>query len=273
MSTLKEIQESRMFDVCDLDETIRMHIAAHKQLSPAWFAQRKLRITGSKLSQFLFMDGVADMKKLYAEIFEGRPREKFDELSQRRCNFGRDHEIHAVCSYLREFKDAHYMEVTFQLHPTYPSWLGATSDGLIYDAGTKSVKLLEIKCPYGEFEGLNAKAFKSFPEYYIPQIVLQQMCYCIGTTLFVVWTRDAFKVYEVDHDPVYAEGLLLFLKEFYDNGDVCNSEAYCRSAIDSFKRQTRTFRSKHVRVISERGGYKNSEVFNEALRKEYPGAS
>lgn len=259
-----------MFDIDDLNTSIRSKISAHKQLSPAWFAQRKQRITGSKLSQFLFMDGLSDMNKLYEEIFEGRPREPFDELSQKRCDFGRDHEVYAVCSYLRQFPHAHHMEVTFQLHPTYPSWLGATSDGLIYDAETKRTKLMEIKCPYGDFEGLNAKAFKSFPEYYIPQIVLQQMCYCIDTTIFVVWTKGAFKVYEVDHDPVYAEGLLLFLKEFYKKGDICTSEAYSAAAVRSFKTQTRTFRSKHVRTISDRGGYKNSELFNQALARAYP---
>lgn len=216
------------------------------------------------------MDGLPDMNKLYEEIFEDRPREPFDELSQRRCNFGRDHEVHAVCSYLRHFPHAHHMEVTFQLHPTYPSWLGATSDGLIYDSQTKRTKLMEIKCPYGDFEGLNAKAFKTFPEYYIPQVVLQQMCFCIDTTIFVVWTRDAFKVYEVDHDPVYAEGLLLLLKEFYKKGDICTSDAYSTAALQSFKNQTRTFRSKHVRTISDRGGYKNNKLFNEALKKAYP---
>ena len=73
---LAEIQETRMFDIDDLNTSIRSKISAHKQLSPAWFAQRKQRITGSKLSQFLFMDGLSDMNKLHEEIFEGRPRNR-----------------------------------------------------------------------------------------------------------------------------------------------------------------------------------------------------
>tara|TARA_B110000211_G_scaffold234589_2_gene304940 strand:+ start:1028 stop:1846 length:819 start_codon:yes stop_codon:yes gene_type:complete len=265
---LNEIQE-RLFTTDDLDPTLRKHIASHKQLSPEWFEQRKQRITGSKLSQFLFMSSIEDMNKLYEEIFEGRPKEPFDELSTRRCEFGRKHEIHAVLSYLKYHPDVLHMDVTFQLHPKYPSWLGATSDGLIVDTTDRTIKLLEIKCPYGDFEGTNAKAFKSFPEYYIPQIVMQQMCYSIETTIFVVWTRAAFKVYEVSLDPTYAESLLNFLKEFYDKGDMLTSSAYCTSRVASLKTQTRTFRSKFVRCISPRGGHKNSDIFNSELVKHY----
>jgi len=265
-SELREIQQNRLFTLADLPTRLTQHIKMHKQLSPGWFNQRKKRITGSKLSQFLFMDGIADMQRLHGEIFSGRPKEPFDELSKRRCAFGQKHEIDAVCSYLRQFPNILHMDVTFRLHPTFPEWLGSTSDGLVVDTATKEIKLLEIKCPYGDFEGENAKAFKGFPEYYIPQIVMQQMCYSIPTTTFVVWTKKAFKVYEVNLDPTYAQGLLLFLKEFYQYDDICTNEGYCRDRVDALKTQTRTFRKKHVRILSPRGGFKTSLKFNEQLK-------
>ena len=261
---LEEIQK-RMFGIDDLHPDIRSKIAQHKQLSPGWFEQRKNRITGSKLSQFLFIDGIEDIRRMYQEMFEGRERAPFNELASRRCAFGRDHEIHAVCAYLKHHINELYLEVTFQVHPKYPSWIGATSDGMIVDKTDKKIKLMEIKCPYGDFEGKNAKAFKAFPEYYIPQIIMQQMCYCIDTTRFVVWTRKAFKVYEVSFDPVYAESLMLFLKEFYDKGDLLTSEAYCLAAVQRLKQQTRAFKREHIITLSPRGGYKNSNTFNQEL--------
>lgn len=268
METLAKIQE-KLFNIEDLDVSIRRHIASHKQLSDAWFAQRKHRITGSKLSRFLFTNSAAEMLTFYEEVFEDRPRAEFDALARKRCDFGRDHEIHAVCTYLKEFPNEIYLEVTFQVHPTYPDWLGATSDGLVCDTTTREIKLLEIKCPYGDFEGENAKAFQSFPEYYIPQIVLQQMCYCVDTTRFVIWTRKAVKVYEVTFDPVYAESLMLFLKEFYQKGDLVTHDAYCVAAIAALKQQTRLFKRNNVTTISPRGGFKNSKSFNNELVKNY----
>jgi len=266
---LKQIQEDRMFTINDLHPSIKANISTHAQLSPEWFKQRKNRITGSKLSQFLFMDGIEDMQRLYDEIFKGRPKEPFDELSTRRCEFGRKHEIHAVCSYLHEFQQMLYMDVCFKTHPTYPTWIGSTSDGLVCDPNTNKIQLIEIKCPYGDFEGENAKAFKNFPEYYIPQITIQQMCYGIESTVFVVWTKKAFKVYEVQLDPTYAQALMLFLKEFYNYTDMCTNEAYCLARIQALKLQTRAFRQKFVKVINPRGGYKTSHKFNEQLKAFY----
>jgi len=258
-----------MFDIEELDEKTKSKLVRHKQLSVEWFKQRKRRITGSKLSQFLFMNSVFDMRRLHEEIFEDRPRAEFDELSKRRCAFGRDHEIHATCCYLRQYPSKLFLEVTFQVHPRYPKWIGATSDGLLSDTEDGTIKLLEIKCPYGDFEGQNAKAFKTFPEYYVPQIIMQQMCYCVDTTHFVIWTRAAFKVYEVRFDPVYAESLMLFLKEFYDGGDMINNDAYCLAAVAALKLQTRAFKSRNVTTLSPRGGFKNSKSFIDELKHEF----
>ena len=267
--SLEQIQQLRMFTMKDFHPTLYSTLITHEQLSVEWFKQRKKRITGSKLSQFLFMNSVTDAQQLYDIIFNGAPREPMDELGQTRCAFGRKHEIHAICSFLREFKDLYYMDVSFKLHPQYPTWLGCTSDGLVADKHTREIKLVEIKCPYGEFEGKNAKAFKAFPEYYIPQIVMQQLCYNIQTTLFVIWTKQAFKVYEVKLDPTYAQSLMIFLKEFYNYVDLCTNEAYLLSRIEALKAQTREFKKKHVTNISPRGGFKTSHKFNEHLKAFY----
>ena len=105
---IEKIQQ-KMLGIEHLSTKIKNKLITHKQLSKEWFMQRQNRITGSKLSRFLFMDSVMDMQRLYEETFEGRPKEEFDELAKRRCAFGRDHEIHAICAYLREFASTIYM--------------------------------------------------------------------------------------------------------------------------------------------------------------------
>ena len=159
--------------------------------------------------------------------FAGQKKEPIDAKGLVRCRWGQTHEIYAVYSLLAQFPDMFYMDVSFRLHPTYPSWMGCTSDGIVTMAHDRERRLLEIKCPYGDFEGDNAKAFKSFPQYYIPQIVMQQLCYGIPTTLFVIWTKKAFKMYKVDFDVHYAETLVRFLIEFRlgPKGDLCTNEA------------------------------------------------
>ena len=91
---LNEIQE-RLFTTDDLDPTLRKHIASHKQLSPEWFEQRKERITGSKLSQFLFMSSIEDMKKLYGEV-AGNLSESWSALINRQLPSGIDQPLLTV---------------------------------------------------------------------------------------------------------------------------------------------------------------------------------
>ena len=257
-------KQNRVYSIRDLTGVTVM---TYPQLSPEWFKQRSNRITGSRLSQFLFMDSLEEMCTLWKCTFGGQKKVPIDAKGLVRCKWGQTHEIYAVYSMLAEFPDMFYMDVSFRLHPKYPSWMGCTSDGIITFGHDRERRLLEIKCPYGEFEGENAKAFKSFPQYYIPQIVMQQLCYGIPTTLFVIWTKKAFKMYKVDFDVGYAETLVRFLIEFRlgMSGDLCTNEAYMFARIRELKRATGEFKKLCCTTQNPRGGYTNPEGLYEAI--------
>ena len=255
---LKELlgfaRDNRVYSIRDLSNVTVM---TYKQLSPEWFAQRSKRITGSRLSNFLFMDTLEEMLHLWDCSFAGKQKTPMDALSLKRCKWGQKHEIYAVYSMLAQFPDMFYMDVSFRLHPTYPSWMGCTSDGVVTFEHDRERRLLEIKCPYGTFEGEGAKAFKSFPQYYIPQIIMQQLCYGIPTTLFVIWTKKAFKMYKVDFDVHYANELVRFLKEFRlgREGDLCTNVEYMKARINDLKKATSTFKKLCVTTQNPRCGY------------------
>jgi hypothetical protein len=251
-------KQSRMFSVRDLSPAaIKGSITTYPQLSKEWFAQRKNRITGSRLSQFLFMRTLQDMKDAWGYSFGGVKKPPIDSLGLVRCRWGQKHEIYAVYSLLLHFKDMFYMDVSFRVHPRHPSWMGCTSDGIITCGHDRERRILEIKCPYGDFEGDGAKAYKAFPQYYIPQIIMQQLCYGIPTTLFVIWTKKAFKVYKVEFDIQYAETLVRFLTEFYmgDKGDLCTHEPYMKMRIAQLREATANFKKLCCTTQNPRGGY------------------
>ena len=257
-------KQNRVYSIRDLSNVTVM---TYPQLSPEWFKQRSNRITGSRLSQFLFMDSLEEMQTLWNCTFGGQKKVPIDAKGLVRCRWGQKHEIYAVYSMLAEFPDMFYMDVSFRLHPKYPSWMGCTSDGIVTFGHDRERRILEIKCPYGDFEGENAKAFKGFPQYYIPQIVMQQLCYGIPTTLFVIWTKKAFKMYKVDFDVGYAEELVRFLIEFRlgTSGDLCTNEAYMFARIQQLKRATGEFKKLCCTTQNPRGGYKNPEGLYEAI--------
>lgn len=261
-------KKNRVFSIRDLSkDAISGSIATYPQLSPEWFAQRSNRITGSRLSQFLFMDTLEEMQAAWGYSFAGVKKPQMDALGLKRCKWGQKHEIYAVYSMLLEFPDMFYMDVSFRLHPRFPEWMGCTSDGIVTFAHDREKRLLEIKCPYGDFEGVGAKAFKAFPQYYIPQIVMQQMCYGIPSTLFVVWTKKAFKMYKVDFDVHYAKELIRFLMEFRlgPAGDLCTHEKYMKMRIRELKDATAEFKKLCVTTQNPRGGYKIPEGTYEAI--------
>ena len=150
-----------------------------EQLTPEWFAQRRGRLTGSKLSNFCFIKTEEEYDDYYAVVFDGAPREPFSEQSKVYMQWGRDHEDVAICSFLdvapKTMGDIYFAESPFFKHSD-PS-LGASPDGTyaIYneDGTIKEEGVCEVKCPAAK-----KRPYVKFKYYYVMQTFWE--CACSG---------------------------------------------------------------------------------------------
>ena len=104
---------------------------APEQLSDAWFAQRKGRLTGSKYSNLYFINSEEEYDEYYGIVWEGKPRPPFSEQAKKYMEYGRKHEDIALCAFLdkapKVVGDLYVAESPFYPH-TIP-FLGASPDG------------------------------------------------------------------------------------------------------------------------------------------------
>ncbi len=114
------------------------------QLSEAWFAARRGKVTASRVGDVIAMTksgwgaGRAGyMAELITEILTGKTFERFQSEAM---GWGVEKEPDARNAYMF-FRDVEVLPAEFILHPRI-SESGASPDGLIGDDG-----LLEIKCP------------------------------------------------------------------------------------------------------------------------------
>ena len=129
---------------------------APAQRSPEWIAMRKNVITGTDVAAILGMsrfDTVDDIlyKKLGVE-------KRFSQKSRESMAHGVKYEDEARQVYEHVMSEKVH-EVGLCPHETIP-WLAASPDGV-----TETGKLIEIKCPTGDFRS-------EIPSYYIPQVQL-----------------------------------------------------------------------------------------------------
>ena len=124
-----------------------------EQLTPEWFAQRKGRLTGSKLSNFCFIKTEEEYDNYYSVVFEGAPREPFSDQAKGYMQWGRDHEDVAICNFLdvapKTLGDIYFAESPFfqAFRPHARSLPDGTyaiygEDGTIVEEG-----VCEVKCP------------------------------------------------------------------------------------------------------------------------------
>ena len=174
------------------------------QRTPEWWARRNNRLSGSKLSQLLFMKDDAEMCA-YREIILGlRPREVLDEEGMRRVKWGVDNEPNACATALHHLPDIRVWEVGFEQHPVH-NWFGSSPDGVVHWPG-RGYGAMEIKCSTKfNKQGANVP-HQGVPAYYIPQLHAEMRCLPIepcNWTLFVSWSSTKTKMYIVQFDEDY----------------------------------------------------------------------
>ena len=135
---MSQFQRPRFFSLDDqnLDEP--------SQRSEEWFRRRKNKLSGSKLSQFLFCRGNYDRVKFYEEVFEGRKRAPFTEEQLGWMKWGSEHEDGALEEFLNRKTDIVAYVAPHVQHNTI-DWLSATPDGFyqIFNEDDEDFEVLE----------------------------------------------------------------------------------------------------------------------------------
>lgn len=176
-----------------------------EQLTPEWFAQRKGRLTGSKLSNFCFIKTKQEYDNYYAVVFEGAPREPFSEQAKGYMAYGREHEDVATCAFLnaapKTVGDIYIAESPFFKHddPT----LGASPDGTyaIYneDGTIQSEGVIEIKCP-GKPPN---RPYPHWKYYYVPQTFWEMSCSGHSSCIAISWGPRNMRAWRYKWDTEY----------------------------------------------------------------------
>ena len=185
-----ELLHDRFFSLKD------QNITEPEQRSPEWFERRRNKLTGSKLSQFLFIKTQDDRVKLYEEVFEGRKRSPFTDEQQKWVKWGCDHEDHALKVLLDNAPNMYAMEAPMVQHSSC-TWVASSPDGfyeLVDDIGNVYEKgCIEIKCP-----GKKKKANTKPTYYYVLQMYLEMACSGNDKVIFCSWGPDACRAWKLE---------------------------------------------------------------------------
>jgi len=188
---LDEMYHSRFFSLKDQE------IEQPAQLSSEWFAMRKGKLSGSKLSQFMFIKTEEELTTFYEEVFEGRKRPPFTEEQQKWVKWGRDHEDIALKAMLDNVPNMVALEAPMVQH-TSCDWIAASPDGFyeMFDPERPTEVIergcVEIKCP--------AKSMKCNTKptyYYIPQTYWEMACSGRDKVIFCSWGPDNCRAWKM----------------------------------------------------------------------------
>jgi putative phage-type endonuclease len=179
-----------------------------EQRSPAWFNQRKGRVTGSNVAAILGDDPYRtadDVLRAMVRDYHGVESEFPDNPAMA---WGRANEANAIGL----FELSTGLDVKKCGFFPYEDWLGASPDGLIGDD-----TILEFKCPYGIRNKTNPVTFKRLDQtHYYGQIQIEMLASGRTKAIFAQWTPNGEYVEHVAQDQAWLDENLSRLRAFYD---------------------------------------------------------
>lgn len=235
---MSEISHERFFSLAD------QNLNEPSQRSEEWFRRRKNKLSGSKLSQFLFCKTDEDRIQFYEEVFEGRKKEPFTDEQMGWMEWGREHEDGALVEFLKRKTDIIAYEAPHVQHNSI-QWLSATPDGFyqIFDPTVEDLQVLdkgiiEIKCP-----AKSKKCNTKVTYYYVPQMYLEMACSDHRNAIFVSWGPKMLRAWRLEWSEEYWRVLSLMMTNFRNtkNG----------STWEEFKRCQFELKRESFRVVDE----------------------
>lgn len=158
-----------------------------QQLSEEWFANRVGRITGSRAGAVLGDNPWQSRKQVLVDMVDEARGNRKDLDNVPAIKYGKENEARAIAAF--EFlTDKQVTETGFH---TIGDWGGASPDGLIDDNA-----ILEVKCPYGLRDSVDALDFKSIhdqPHYYA-QVQMELHATDRDNAYFFQWAEGAHQL-------------------------------------------------------------------------------
>ena len=174
------------------------------QCSPEWFALRKGRLTGSKLSGLLWLKSKDEYEEYYGIIYQGKPRPPFSAEAKKYMEYGRQHEDIALCSFLdvipSTMGDFYAAESPFFPHNTDKS-IGASPDGtyaILKEGKVCEEGVLEIKCP-----AKDKRPYAHWKFYYVPQTYWEMSCSGHRNVIAISWGPRNMRAWKYSWDQRY----------------------------------------------------------------------
>lgn len=172
-----------------------------EQRSEEWLKLRENMITASDVASVL---GISRFETPQSILYKKCGfQKKYSQRSQDAMSHGVQYESQArdlYCSVTGEVVH----EIGLVQHPDYP-FIGASPDGI-----TESGKLIEIKCPTGQFR-------KKIPDYYYPQVQLCMEVLDLDECVYIEFKPpDKMVTFEIQRDRQWFTDNLPKMREFWE---------------------------------------------------------
>tara|TARA_R110001632_G_scaffold113306_1_gene224407 strand:- start:79 stop:681 length:603 start_codon:yes stop_codon:yes gene_type:complete len=181
----------------------------HQQGTPAWFKQRKGRITGSRIGAILNMNSFSTPQEVLRDMVRDHHGLKADFQGNRATEHGNFFEPMAT----EDLKIRIGKDVKHTGFHEFEDWLGASPDGLVDDEW-----IVEIKCPYRLRNDKTVQNFKllSQQQHYYAQVQYEMLCSGRTKAYFYQWTPSGAELLEeIPLNHGFIEETLPKLQEFY----------------------------------------------------------
>lgn len=192
-------------------------IVQQQQRSPEWHAQRKLRLTGSRVGAILGLSPWQKPDDVLREMVREHHGAESEFVTNPAVDWGNQNEARAMLAFMRETG----LQVEQCGFFAYGDRMGASPDGLTSDGG-----VLELKVPYGLRKGGEFKPLAEQP-HYMAQVRMEMLAtgrkhaYFAqyraphGDPLSHDYVPEAMHIERVEHDAGWIDRVLPELDLFY----------------------------------------------------------
>ena len=224
---MSEVNHERFFSLA------AQGIEEPQQRTPEWFEKRKNKLSGSKLSNFLFCKTDEERLIWYEEVFEGRKKPPFTDEQLDYMAWGSKHEDTAMLEFLKRKHDIMAFEAPHVQHNSV-EWLSATPDGFYqtFDPSEEDLKItdqgiLEIKCP-----GKSKKCNTKVTYYYVPQMYLEMACSDQKNAIFISWGPKMLRAWRLEWDDEFWRILSRMMENFRNTKNGSTYETFKRCQFE-----------------------------------------
>lgn len=199
--SMKDVEE--WFHKLQLTQEQINHIQSIPQRSNQWFQERKCRLTASQFCTATGYNPYKTTKSLLSEMVWPKTKTFKGNIA---TQWGTKYEPIAS-KYFEDYLKKHIDPNAIVKYPGLCiskelPFLGASPDGIVVK-GDKTLRLLEIKCPFTK------RVYPEIPVMYIDQIQGTMGLLNLPSCYFVVWTPTKVQITEIKFDATYFWKILL----------------------------------------------------------------